>query len=129
MDKRIKKIAFDLDNTLCDCKIGTPYKDAKPIDEMISILNQLKADGHYIMVYTARGMSKGRTKGQAINMYWQLTYKQLKDWGINFDELLFGKPDFDLLIDDKAVNSKQITKVKDVYHTLKHLGDKGDGKT
>jgi len=113
-----KRIAFDLDNTLCK---GHPYKKSKPIQEMIDILNQLHADGCYIIVYTGRGMSKGRTRGQAVNMYWQLTYKQLKDWKVLFDELIFGKPDFDLLIDDKVVNSRQITKKEDVYHTIKHL--------
>ena len=47
-------------------------------------------------------------------MYWRLTYQQLKDWQVHFDELIFGKPDFDLLIDDKALNTRDVDSIQDI---------------
>jgi hypothetical protein len=32
-----------------------------------------------------------------------LTLKQLKKWGVNYHEIYFGKPSFDLFIDDKSL--------------------------
>ena len=34
-----------------------------------------------------------------------LTQNQLNDWGVKYHELRMGKPAFDLLIDDKVLNS------------------------
>jgi hypothetical protein len=33
------------------------------------------------------------------------THKQLKEWGCRFHELKMGKPNYDLLIDDKAIEA------------------------
>ena len=38
--------------------------------------------------------------------YYTVIYKQLKKWGINFDELILGKPSYDYFIDDKCYNIK-----------------------
>ena len=32
------------------------------------------------------------------------TLEQLKGWGLNYHELIFGKPSYDCFIDDKAFN-------------------------
>ena len=32
-----------------------------------------------------------------------MTFKQLKKWGLNFHELKFGKPSYDIFIDDKSL--------------------------
>ena len=34
------------------------------------------------------------------------TKKQLKSWGLNYNKLIFGKPSFDLIVDDKAIFDK-----------------------
>ena len=36
----------------------------------------------------------------------KLTKQQLEKWGVKYDELKFGKPFYDLFIDDKNINSK-----------------------
>ena len=49
----------------------------------------------------------GRTKNnkkKAEKLGYDLTLKQLKEWEINFHKLIFGKPSYDLLVDDKAYN-------------------------
>lgn len=94
------KIYVDLDNTLCKTK-GTDYSNSQPLKLRIKKINELYNQGNIITIYTARGsVSK-------IN-YRDLTINQLSDWGVLYHELNIGeKPDFDLLIDDKAISDSQ----------------------
>jgi len=88
-----KIYCFDIDDTICKTS-GTDYAKAYPIKDRISKINNLKKEGNTIIFYTARGfVSK-------IN-YFELTKKQLKDWGVEYDELYMGKPNADFYIDDK----------------------------
>lgn len=91
--------AFDLDGTLCTLTNGN-YQDAKPLRDRISHVNVLKAAGHTIIIFTARGT----TSGKDLTV---LTTDQLNSWGLKFDQLLFGKPHFDLLVDDKAMSESE----------------------
>ena len=40
----------------------------------------------------------------AYDLGFESTHKQLRNWGVKFHELIMGKPSFDILIDDKAIN-------------------------
>lgn len=115
MDYGKKRIAWDLDDTLC---VGNPYIDAEPLKGMIEIVNQLYDEGHTIIIYTARGMASCTSPQAAINKYWHLTYSQLMKWGIKFHLLIMGKPHFDMLIDNKAINSLCIMDKDDVKKYL-----------
>ena len=55
-------------------------------------------DGHTVVYWTARG------SGTGIDWY-DVTKKQLEDWGAKHHDLKLGKPVYDLFIDDKAINS------------------------
>jgi hypothetical protein len=109
------KIFVDLDNTLCVTH-GLEYQNSKPIFERIKIINELYDKGNIITIYTARGsVSK-------ID-YFDLTERQLKKWGIKYNNLSVGeKPDYDLLVDDKAISDKSffnhLTRNKDDYNEL-----------
>ena len=83
---------------------------------MIKIANECYDDGNTVIIYTARGMSgfKGNVSDIYSNLY-QLTLDQLNNWGVKFHQLVMGKIHYDLLIDDKAVNSLKIVK----YDSLK----------
>ena len=75
------------------------YSNSQPIAERINKVNSLYDSGNIIKIFTARGSKTG--------LDWkELTIKQLRDWGIKHNELILGKPDFDLLIDDKAIHSE-----------------------
>ena len=74
------------------------YENAKPIKKNITIINQLYDEGYTIIYWTARGTKTG------INWF-NLTKKQLDNWNVKYHELKMGKPAYDLLIDDKALNS------------------------
>jgi len=43
------------------------------------------------------------------NLY-ELTYNQLLDWGLKFHRLVMGKISYDVLIDDKVINSRFATR-------------------
>jgi len=52
----------------------------------------------------------GRCKGnvtEAKRRIKPLTLKQLKKWGVKYHKLYFGKPSFDLFIDDKSLFFKK----------------------
>ena len=89
-----KVYCFDLDGTLCRTD-GLNYEMAKPIDSHIKKVNKLYELGNTIKIFTARGTETG--------IDWtNVTHNQLLAWGINYHELLFGKPAADLYIDDKG---------------------------
>jgi D-sedoheptulose 7-phosphate isomerase len=88
---------FDLDGTLCTNTFGE-YGKAKPIPETIQKVNELYDSGHFIKIFTARGTG---TKTDWL----KLTNEQLNLWGVRFHELIFGKPEADYYIDDRAVTA------------------------
>ena len=90
------KYFIDLDNTLCFTK-DSDYINSTPIIERISYINELKMQGHYITIWTARGAKSGID-------HKELTLKQLVEWNVQYDKLLMGKPDYDIYIDDKSFN-------------------------
>lgn len=99
-------IYVDIDETIC-ChsmeKSHSPrnYKDAFPIKENIQKINKLYDDGNSIVYWTARGTT---TK-----ICWkEITLSQLKEWGVKFHELKFGKPPYDLMICDKSKRIEEI---------------------
>jgi hypothetical protein len=100
MSKQRLKILVDIDNTICRT-IGTDYENSVPIQENIARINRLYYDGHYIHYFTARGSGTG--------IDWsELTKRQLKEWGAIHDQLSFGKPVADVIIDDIAFNVERI---------------------
>ena len=90
------KYFIDLDNTLCRTN-NSDYINSIPIEERINYVNKLKLEGHNITIWTARGAISG------IN-HRKLTEEQLSNWNVNYDELLMGKPHYDIYIDDKSFN-------------------------
>lgn len=93
-------IYVDIDETICEYGENREYAEAKPITERIKKINKLKEDGNTIVYWTARGSTTG--------IDWtELTEKQLKTWGVKYDELKMRKPHYDLFICDKVINSER----------------------
>jgi mannose-6-phosphate isomerase-like protein (cupin superfamily) len=90
------KYFIDLDNTLCETT-NSDYVNSIPIEHRIKYVNNLKIDGHHVTIWTARGAKSG------VN-HEEITKQQLKEWNVNYDELLMKKPDYDIYIDDKSFN-------------------------
>jgi len=118
-------LAFDLDDCLCERPkdkehLGTEkYKYCTPIKEMVNIVNECYDEGHYIKIYTARGMTTFSNNVTKIyqNLY-NLTKNHLDEWGVKYHELIMGKEHYDLLIDDKVINSYKVKNIKDIKDNL-----------
>ena len=105
--KNIKIICFDLDNVICKT-VGKNYKNSKPILKLIKLINELYDDGYKLIVFTARGMGKfNGNLNLVLKAYKKMTISQLKKWKINYHNLYFGKPSYDIFVDDKAFGFKK----------------------
>jgi D-sedoheptulose 7-phosphate isomerase len=87
----------DLDGTLCTNTFGE-YEQAQPLQNAITSVNALYSEGHKIKIFTARGSGSGKD-------WREITEKQLSLWGVNFHELILGKPEADFYIDDRGINA------------------------
>jgi hypothetical protein len=119
-----KIIAFDLDDVLCyrnTNKSGVDkYHECKPCYEMIDLVNQCYDNDMVVKIYTARGMET--FSGDIFKIYnflYDLTKKQLNNWGVKHHYLVMGKQHYDILIDDKAYNSLKIKSISDIKEKLK----------
>jgi capsule biosynthesis phosphatase len=108
-----KVVCFDLDHTLC-CPGNAKdsygkYAMAEPIPEMIAKLRLYKSRGCSIIIFTARRMltHKGDVR-KVVEDIGQITEDWLKKHDVPYDDLIFGKPYYDYIIDDKAVNPEQL---------------------
>ena len=92
----MKKFIIDIDNTICKT-INSDYKNSEPIFYRIKFINLLYNEGNHITYWTARGATTG--------IDWkELTTHQLNRWGCLYHNLMFGKPSYDVWVDDKAIN-------------------------
>lgn len=106
----IKVICFDLDHTLCTPVEGferseIKYGQATPIPETIEWLREQKASGAVVIIHTARRMRTHKGDVQAVERdVGQLTREWLAIHQVPYDELVFGKPNADIYIDDKGAH-------------------------
>ena len=96
-------IYVDIDNTICFYEKEKEYHLAKPYEERITKINKLFDEGHEIHYWTARGSVSGKN-------WFMLTFKQLESWNCKYNSLKLGKPNYDLFIDDKNINSEDYFK-------------------
>jgi CMP-N,N'-diacetyllegionaminic acid synthase len=92
-------IYIDIDETICKSPDVPDYTTSKPIKRNIAKANKLYDQGHTIVYWTARGTKTG--------IDWtDVTKAQFKEWGVKYHDLKFGKPAYDLFIDDKNINTR-----------------------
>jgi len=92
-------IYIDIDDTICISPNKPDYNVCYPIIENIDKANALYEAGHTVIYWTARGTITG--------LDWtEVTTNQFKEWGVKYHDLKFGKPNYDLFIDDKNINVK-----------------------
>ena len=93
-------IYVDIDETICETPDSRDYTQSTPIRERIEKINSMYEQGHTVVYWTARGTGSGLDCRE-------ITEKQFKDWGVLYHELRFGKPIYDLFIDDKNISSNE----------------------
>tara|TARA_B100000242_G_C43037158_1_gene483571 strand:- start:1333 stop:1677 length:345 start_codon:yes stop_codon:yes gene_type:complete len=102
-----KVLCFDLDNVICKTKKNN-YKTSRPIKKNIKKINTLYDNGFVIKIFTARYMGRNNdNRLKAYRMGYKLTKFQLRKWKVKFHKLIFGKPSYDLFVDDKAIFFKK----------------------
>lgn len=88
---REKVIAVDIDGTICTEERTFDRPLAKPLDRAVDAIKMLKQNGNTIILWTARGWEQ---------------YKVTKHWldenGVVYDQILMGKPQVAVIIDDRA---------------------------
>ena len=102
-----KKIfIFDIDNTICKTKKNF-YSKSKPNKKLISMINSIKENGHYIKIFTSRYMGRNNENSNLVKKkYYNSVKRYLKNWGLKYDKLILGKPSYDYFVDDKTINPK-----------------------
>lgn len=91
-------IYIDIDDTICYSPDKPDYTNSIPNKDNIIKANELYDNGHTIIYWTARGSQTG--------IDWsEITLTQFKLWGVKFHDLKFGKPYYDIFIDDKNINT------------------------
>lgn len=97
INDKIRIYVFDIDDTICHT-IDGDYNKCIPKEDVVREINFLYDNGNEIILYTSRGTLSGTD--------WRdLTLKQLDSWGVKYSKLLFGKLNYDVWIDDKAINA------------------------
>lgn len=88
-------IALDLDDTILGTDCFDPEHidhNQKPIGNVVQNINSIRALGVRVVIFTSR-KSSGR----------DATIAQLRRFGINYDDIIFDKPQFDVFLDNKAM--------------------------
>ena len=98
------RICIDLDGVISTLKKeNETYADVKPIDGAKEKIQQLRKNGHHVIIFTARHMKTcNGNVSKVIAKIGKITLDWLDLYGIEYDELLFGKPWADVYIDDNA---------------------------
>lgn len=96
-----KTYCFDIDGVIASLTPGNDYHKATPLLQNISKINQLYDNGNKIILFTARGT--------VTKIDWtDLTVEQMKDWGVKYHVLQFGKPAADFYVDDRNLDINRI---------------------
>ena len=110
----MKRLIFDLDDTLCTTQNGD-YANAQPIIEVVEKLKEYHRQGFTIIINTSRNMRTYQGNIGAIN---KNTLPIIIDWlarhDIPYDELYVGKPwcGFEgFYVDDKAIRPDELVKL------------------
>jgi len=119
----MKRVAFDMDDVICTRRSEEggvlKYHTCEPIMKGVGLVNECFDAGYHIVIFTARGMISCEGDIERINAEIRpLTLCQLKQWGVKHHELVMGKYPYDVLICDKAVDSRDIATLADIERAL-----------
>lgn len=111
-----KKFCFDIDGVICITK-NSNYKKSIPNKNTIKLINNLYQKGNKIKIFTSRYMGRSDDNLNYVKKYKTSIAKQLKKWNLKYNELIIGKPSYDVFVDDKAFGFEKewIKKFKKKY--------------
>ena len=95
-------IYVDIDETILMTQ-NMDYENSQPMYDRIEKINKLYEKGNTIIYWTARGTGSGKD-------WSDVTKKQFERFKVKYHDLKFGKPIYDLFVDDKNINSEDFFK-------------------
>ena len=103
--KKKLRVCIDLDGTICSFKQeGETYADVNVLTGAKEMIDALKAEGHTIIINTARNMAtQGHNVGKVLQNVGKITLDWLEENEIIYDEIFFGKPNADITICDRSI--------------------------
>ncbi|MGB0177516.1 MAG: hypothetical protein ACPF9D_10140 [Owenweeksia sp.] len=112
------RAVVDLDGTICPLKEkNQSYEDLVPHPGAVERLREMKANGFYIIIQTARNMATQQANlGKVMKNIGKVTLDWLERYEVPYDEIYFGKPNGHVYIDDRALRFSDWSKV-----TTEHL--------
>lgn len=115
------RIVIDLDGTICAIKAPhQSYADVEPLPGAVEQIRALRAAGHYVIILTARNMATCQSNlGKVMKNVGKLTLDWLDQYGIEYDEIYFGKPNAEVYIDDRAIRFANWEEITDELLTKK----------
>lgn len=104
---------FDLDGTICEEKLSdTPveeYANVKPKTDVVEVMNELRRNGKFITILTARHMkTQNGNVDKVINIVSDITEKWLNDNNIPYDCIWYGKPYGMVQVDDRSIHPAEL---------------------
>ena len=110
-------MVVDVDGTLAiGHESGKDYGFEKPSSSMVSKLQELRAEGYWIILFTSRNVRKyDGNLGQIIKNTAPVLINWLEKHCIPYDELHFGKPwcgHDGFYIDDRAIRPREFISLK-----------------
>ena len=109
------RIMIDLDGTICPIKRpDQSYADLEPLPGAVERMRELRATGHYIIILTARNMQTCQSNlGKVMKNVGKITLDWLDKYGIEYDEIYFGKPNAEVYIDDRSIRFSSWAEITD----------------
>ena len=100
MKNKKRVLCFDLDGVICKTEKNN-YYFSKPIIKNIEFVNKLY-EKFTIIIFTSRFMGRNNESiSKAKSQGYKFTKRQLQSWKVKYSKLIFGKPSYDIYIDDK----------------------------
>ena len=99
------RICIDMDGTICKTRrTNQSYSDVEPMEGVREALKELKRQGHYIIICTARHMKTcDNNVGKVVARQGKTFLSWLDKYETGYDEIWFGKPYADVYIDDNVI--------------------------
>ena len=98
------QLIVDIDGTICSEERQFSRSMASPLENAVEAIARLKAEGHTISLYSSRTWAE-----------YDMTVDGLTRHGVEYDQLILGKPVGDFWIDDRAI---EFTSWSDVLSRL-----------
>lgn len=98
------QLIVDIDGTICTEERQFSRPMAAPKENAIEAIAKLKSQGHTVILYSSRTWAE-----------YEMTVDWLRRHGVEYDQLILGKPVGDYWIDDRAI---EFTSWADVLERL-----------